>query len=236
MPIAINYPHSAGAAPAHLSRKIIQELAATLRQRIAGMAARPLALDHLAARTAELRINGCAMRLAWDWRHSVHDAEGAPALGACEYDPAEPGMIMISINGELLAHCAALQRSTAAHELAHAIFDMPASMLAARRKAFRLQPAPARPLDWAEWRADEFMGEFLAPRRALEKALARAAAEHGLLLRWRVEDGVPRPMIGGSDSHALDSIIGGLAEQFGLSAAFIARRCARHRLIALGDA
>jgi len=55
--------------------------------------------------------------VAWDIDHPVHDDDGEPVLGVCEHDPAEPGTVMISLNGELLRDQPELLRSTAIHEL-----------------------------------------------------------------------------------------------------------------------
>ena len=92
----------------------------------------------------------------------------------------------------------AILRSTAAHELGHAVFDMPAAMDARKARAFRSRGevlARKEPIDWKEWRADEFMGSFLAPRRKLARSLAREASQHGAILRWSEEDGVTVPYI-----------------------------------------
>lgn len=59
------------------------------------------------------------------------------ALGVCENDPELPDTVMISVNASLLAHQPEVIRSTAAHEFAHAIFDMPAAMGGNIRRTFR---------------------------------------------------------------------------------------------------
>lgn len=238
MALEIAYPCRASGEPAGISGFIVRSLAFGLRQRLAGAAPQPIELDVLARRTAWMRINGRMLCIAWDWEHAVHDPAGDPVLGACEHDPAEPDMVMISLNGAMLAHQPELLRSTAAHELAHAIFDMPAAIGAARRQAFRsnaARGASAEKRDWREWRADQFMGEFLVPRRLLARAIAREANGHSVALRWRVRQGVAFPIIDRGDHPAFDSIIGALAVRFGVSAAFIAVRCAKNGFIAPED-
>ncbi len=142
-------------------------------------------------------------------------------------------MILISLNGAMLAHQPELLRSTAAHEFAHAIFDMPAAMAGQAPRAYRLRAAPSA-RDWREWRADEFMGEFLAPRAQLAKALAREAGALGLGLAWRADGGIPAPVIAASQPEAIDAIVSALAERFGVSESFIAVRLARNGFIENG--
>jgi len=235
MPLEISYPCHASGEPAGVSGFIVRSLAFGLRQRVAGAATKPIEMDVLARRASWMRINGRMLRIAWDWEHAVHDPDGDPVLGACEHDPAEPDMVMISLNGAMLEHQPELLRSTAAHELAHAIFDMPAAIGAGRRRVFRnhaTASAPDGKRDWREWRADQFMGEFLVPRRQLARALVQEANAHGVALRWRVRQGVASPVLDHSDHQAFDSIIGSLAVRFGVSAAFIAVRCAKNGFIA----
>jgi hypothetical protein len=103
-------------------------------------------------------VNGEAFAVCWGLDRPVHDEEGHEALGACETDPDLPGTVLISINESLLSHQPEVVRSTAVHEFAHAIFDMPAAISGHRRRAFRTSfaPALARPgaaMEWAEWRA-----------------------------------------------------------------------------------
>ncbi len=76
-------------------------------------------------------------------------------LGVCEHDPQEPATVMISLNGELLGCQPEMLRSTAAHELGHAIFYMPAAVAKGSARAFRSGVIAARdaaPIDWREWR------------------------------------------------------------------------------------
>lgn len=237
MAIEITYPCRASREPVRLSAKAIRALAANGRRLFSGHTPRPLEIDRLARRTERIRINGLPLRIEWDWGHPVHDPEGNPAWGVCEHDPAVPDTIMISLNGEVLGDRPELLRSTAAHELAHAIFDMPAAIGARHRCAFRskAEPPPSdTPFDWAEWRADEFMGEFLAPRALLAKALPREASAHGVPLHWRESGGQPMPRIANADFAALDSIVGALAERFGVSYAFMEVRLARNGFVAGG--
>lgn len=231
MEIALAYPSLPGGGPRPLSRPRVAALAAEVRRKLFGAAPKPVEVGALARKTGRLRINGRPLNLCWDWEHAVHDPEGAPVLGCCEHDPAMPETVMISLNGEALGDSPEVLRSTAAHELGHAIFDMPAAIAAGRGRAFRLgqaEPRARRPIDWAEWRADEFMGEFLVPGAMLAKALAREAAEHSVGLRWRDRDGFARPSIHRPEPAALDSLTGALAERFGVSGAFMAVRLARN--------
>jgi hypothetical protein len=230
MAMEIRYACRASGEPAGLNGAAIRAIATETRRLLSGPAPRPLDLPALARRTAAIRINGRALAIAWDWDHAVHDPDGAAVLGCCETDPGEPGMILISLNGALLAHQPELLRSTAAHEFAHAIFDMPAAMAGQAPPAYRLHAAPpAR--DWREWRADEFMGEFLAPRAQLAKALAREAGVLGVELTWRAPGDVPAPAIAPDQPEAIDAIVSALAHRFGVSESFIAVRLARNGFI-----
>jgi len=111
----------------------------------------------LIAKTARLAVNGKLLSLSWGLDRPIHDEDGREALGVCESDPELPDTVMISINTSLLAHQPEVIRSTAAHEFAHAIFDMPAAMGGNIRRTFRTSVAPAiakpgEPIDWVEWR------------------------------------------------------------------------------------
>jgi hypothetical protein len=94
-------------------------------------------------------------------------------------------------------------------------------------------PAKDAPIDWREWRADEFMGTFLAPKRQLARAFAREASALGATIRWNVVDEIPTPCIaakevGGSE---IDAIACALAEEFGVSESFMGVRFRKYRLV-----
>jgi hypothetical protein len=47
------------------------------------------------------------------------------------------------------------------------------------------------PIDWVEWRADEFMGAFLVPADRLAHVLPRYASALELPFRWRAAQTLP---------------------------------------------
>jgi hypothetical protein len=236
MAFNVEYPCFGSGEPARLSADAIRRLGADLRQRLLGYTARPFEPTELFRRACELRVNGRRLRIAWDAEHAVHDEAGEPVLGVCEHDPHEPATVMISLNAELLGGQPEMLRSTAAHELGHAIFDMPAAVAKGAARAFRSGAVAVRhpaPIDWREWRADEFMGAFLAPRRQLARAFAREAAAFGAAIRWKVIDEIPTPCVAANEAGwpAIDAIAGALAEEFGVTSAFIGVRLRKYGLI-----
>ena len=164
----------------------------------------------------------------------IHDENGHEALGVCENDPELPDTVMISVNTSLLAHQPEVIRSTAAHEFAHSIFDMPAAMGGNIRRTFRTSVAPAiarpgAPIDWVEWRADEFMGAFLVPADKLARVLPKHASALDLPFRWRAApDGRSVPFVDLDPSEGtLGLLVDDLAEAFGVTAAFMSVRLAK---------
>jgi hypothetical protein len=236
MVVQVEYPCFASGEPRRLAANTVGAVATALRQRLAGVVARPLDVDALMRRTKRLQVNGRVLNVAWDIDHSVHDDGGEAVLGVCEHDPAEPGTIMISLNGEVLQDQPELLRSTAVHELGHAVFDMPAALTAGSARAFRSglkAPAKDAPIDWREWRADEFMGAFLAPKRQLARAFAREASALGATIRWNVVDEIPTPCIAAKEvsGSEIDAIACALAEEFGVSESFMGVRFRKYRLV-----
>lgn len=235
MAAIIEYPSFASGEPVRLSAQSILAIGAELRKRLFGFAVRPLDVAGLAQRASRLRVNGRDLRIAWDTEHAVHDDKGNAVLGVCAHDPCEPGTVLISLNGPVLADQPELLRSTAVHELGHAVFDMPGAMAAGALRSFRSNseaPATGPVVDWREWRANEFMGAFLAPRRQLARSLTRQAAAYGARVRW--EDGEkPMPFITQSneDRAVADAIALGLAEEFGVSEALMAVRLRKYQLV-----
>lgn len=235
MVLNVEYPSFGSGEPVRLSAEAIRIVGADLRRRMLGFVVRPVEPADLFQRTARLRVNGVPLRLAWDAAHPVHDETGNAVLGVCEHDPDEPGEVMISLNSDLLADRPEMLRSTAAHELGHAVFDMPAAMTGGTARAFRSRVearAADAPIDWREWRADEFMGAFLAPRRQLTRAFMREASAIGASITWRGD--VPAPCMKASRNGwtAIEAIAATLAGEFGLSESFIAVRLRKYGLIA----
>ena len=103
---------------------------------------------------------------------------------------------------------------------------MPAAMGGNIRPTFRTSIAPAiakpgAPIDWVEWRVDEFMGAFLAPADKLARVLPKHASTLDLPFRWRAASGglsVPFADLDPSEG-ALGLFVDDLAEAFGVTTA-----------------
>lgn len=234
MVLAIAYPGTAAGDPHRLGAQKIASIASDIRARLFGVQPRPVDMAALIAKTARLVVNGKPINLSWGLDRPIHDENGHEALGVCENDPELPDTVMISVNASLLAHQPEVIRSTAAHEFAHAIFDMPAAMGGNIRRTFRTSVAPAiakpgAPIDWVEWRADEFMGAFLVPADKLARVLPKHASALDLPFRWRAApDGRSVPFIDIDPSEGtLGLLVDDLAETFGVTSAFMAVRLAK---------
>lgn len=231
MTLAISYCSTIAGEPNRLSAVALAGIASEVRTRLFGGQRKPVEIDKLIARTARVVVNGKSIALSWGLDRPIHDKDGHEALGVCENDPELPDTVMISINASLLAHQPEVIRSTAAHEFAHAIFDMPAALGGSIRRTFRtsIAPAIARPgeqIDWVEWRADEFMGAFLVPADRLARVLPKYAGALNLPFRWRgVTDGRSVPFVDLDPSEGtLGLLVDDLAEAFGVTSAFMAVR------------
>ena len=234
MVLAIAYPSTAAGDPHRLSAQKIASIASDIRSRLFGIQPRPVDVAALIAKTARLVVNGKPITLSWGLDRPIHDENGHEALGVCESDPELPDTVMISVNASLLAHQPVVIRSTAAHEFAHAIFDMPAAMGGNIRRTFRTSVAsaiarPGAPIDWVEWRADEFMGAFLVPADKLARVLPKHASALDLPFRWRAApDGRSVPFVDLDPSEGtLGLLVDDLAEAFGVTAAFMSVRLAK---------
>jgi hypothetical protein len=226
--IEIAYPIFATGEPRPMKAAAIRAIAAALRRQVFAGRAKPIDVADFARRTGRLRVNGRTVRVFWDLAHKVHDGKGVPVLGICEHDPQEPGAVMISLNSELVDE-PELWRSTAAHEFGHAVFDMPAAMGGGARQTFRTRRDNDRtggPIDWREWRADEFMGAFLVSPYQLSKAFARCASMLTVPLRWKGASqlSTPAAIAHEAGADAIGAITDMLAEEFGVSSAFMSVR------------
>lgn len=234
MVLAIAYPSTAAGDPHRLSAQKIASIASDIRSRLFGIQPKPVDVAALIAKTVRLVVNGKPITLSWGLDRPIHDENGHEALGVCENDPELPDTVMISVNASMLAHQPEVIRSTAAHEFAHAIFDMPAAMGGNIRRTFRTSVAPAiarpgAPIDWVEWRADEFMGTFLVPADKLARVLPKHASALDLPFRWRAApDGRSVPFVDLDPSEGtLGLLVDDLAEAFGVTAAFMSVRLAK---------
>ena len=240
MVLEVSYPAEPDSLePLPLKAAQVWALAAQVRARIDGRRAR-LDIRRLIQAARRLRVNGVQLATHWDLSRRVLDAGGREALGATEADPSLPGELVVSLNGEAIAGRDYLLRSTAAHEFGHAVFDGPSMLLRAGRRAlatvtpdeWHLSDAGQRDRepDWREFRANEFMGGLLVPRRLLQGELVRRAAALGLPL---ADGGEDLPVLAaGAEPDRAEQLLLDLGERFGVSADFIHCRLRRYRLAA----
>ena len=254
----LSYRHTrATAKPHYVSRADVAQVASALRTQL-GYRDHHVKIDtqEIASRISRLAVNGIDMTVDWDLEGTVEDETGAAALGSCEYDLAVPGHALIYINMDEVGERSYLGRSTVLHELGHAVFDAPAWVLANRQgrlnlgddsrgsRALRLvMPGPEHlgnsrtadgPMDWAEFRANEFMGAFLAPSTALRRALHRLCRRFEVPLVEEVSrKGMAQLKADFTGRHAckLETAVFELAEDFGLSPAFVFVRLRKYGLI-----
>lgn len=189
--IILNYPHFRPSfEPKRLRAEEIWARGEAARTQIFGLTPRPkIDLARLIKRSRQIRVNGLAFETHWELGRPVVDDAGNPVMGAVEHDESWPEAAMIYLNGDEIGDRDDLGRSTAAHELGHAVFDTPSWIQRSRQRSLpfgrheqperRFQPAPntqapRETIDWREWRANEFMGAFLAPRRPWRESSAFA--------------------------------------------------------------
>jgi len=246
--LTLNFPHlRPSLEPAKLRREEIWQVAETARLQIGGLAPRPkIELSRIVGRAQRFMVNGLAFEAHWEIGRSVTDEAGHPVMGAIEYDESWPSAAMIYVNGELIGDREDIARSTVVHELGHAVFDAPSWIKcgqsrprgegAASALHFQ-QSAPAEEasdggMDWPEWRANEFMGAFLAPRRLLHLRLHKRAAGLRIpLIEAPHSDGLP--VVNGRKAgfDAIETLAIELAELFGVSIPFMHVRFQKYGLV-----
>lgn len=247
--IILNYPHFRPSfEPKRLRAEEIWALGEAARTQIFGVTPRPkIDLGRLIKRSRQLRVNGLAFETHWEVARPVVDDAGNPVMGAVEHDESWPEAAMIYLNSEEIRDRDDIGRSTAAHELGHAVFDTPSWIRRSRQGSLpfsrhepperRFQPAPNTPasretIDWREWRANEFMGAFLAPHRLLHRHMHKRASALGLPMTLPEGDG-DLPIVNGRKAgfEAVETLAIDLAEAFGVSIDFIQVRLRKYRLI-----
>ncbi|WP_219766820.1 ImmA/IrrE family metallo-endopeptidase [Neoroseomonas alba] len=238
MTLTIDYACRPGsAAPRSLTVAAIRAVAGQVRQQIP-RDPRELALSLAALLDAsrDVAVNGRRLLVSWDITGALQDENGRPVLGLCDTDPDEPGWAFLAVNGPMTAHRPDLALSTAAHELGHLLFDVPATLDSGPR-CYRAVASSPQALDrvgrGAEGRANEFMGALLAPSVPLHTRLLAHARGEGLRLARGPHQGRPgSPVLAsGNAPDAVAGVIAALAGDFGVSERFIAVRLARYGLI-----
>ncbi|WP_431304012.1 ImmA/IrrE family metallo-endopeptidase [Sediminicoccus sp. BL-A-41-H5] len=242
MPLVVSYPHSAGSAAPHpLSREALWAVAAQVRRQLRAPGESP-AVDmcRLVGRSSELVVNDRPVRVAWELAQAVHDDAGLAVLGVCETDPDMPGTALVSVNGPMVEGRPELALSTAAHELGHALFDVPAALGEAGRRFRAITALPEALLDrravLSERRANEFMGALLVPPVPLHLQMLVHARAEGLRTAHAPHYGRQgsRILARGNPSEAVEGVVAALAGDFGVSEGFIRVRLNRYRLVQEG--
>ena len=241
MTLQITYPYvGPGKEPLPMRAQQIWAVAHHVRGQLTPRPNVPLLdLERLTRATRSMRVNGIAVSMHWDLKRTIHDGRGREALGVTEADPAVPGMVLISVNSELIADRDYLKRSTVAHEFGHAVFDGPSMLCQAGKPAFAMvtpdeshleTSAPGRKgTDWREFRANEFMGALLVPRAVLQRELVRHSITAGLAL---FDAGESEPVLRKrSDPSRIEGLLIDLGERFGVSATFIEYRLHKYGLV-----
>lgn len=239
MTIVVQYPHhAASGAPRPLSAEALWAVAAQVRrQAMAGKEGFALGAEALVAAAREVRANGRALAVAWDLAHPVHDEAGVPVLGVCETDPDLPDTALVSVNARMVAGRPDLAASTAAHELGHVLFDVPAALGAPARRYRSITADPDALLDRtvaaSERRANEFMGALLAPPVPLHLRLLLHARAEGLRTVHAAHHGRQgsRVLAANNPPDAVAGVVAAVAGDFGVSDRFVRVRLARYRLV-----
>lgn len=239
MTLEITYPYvGPGKEPLPMKAQQIWSVAHQVRRQLTPRPNVPLLdLDRVTRATKSMRVNGIAVSMQWDLQRTIRDGAGREALGVTEADPAVPGVVLISVNAELIADRDYLKRSTVAHEFGHAVFDGPSMLSQAGKPAFaimtpdesHLESAGHKGTDWREFRANEFMGALLVPRSVLQRELVRHSVVSGLAL---FDAGESEPVLRRrSDPSRIEGLLIDLGERFGVSATFIEIRLHRYGLV-----
>lgn len=238
MPLAIAYPPAAALnARRDAAVPAIRAVAAQVRRQLQpGADGLAVQLPALLAASHQVEVNGQRLAVSWDTERALRDELGRPVLGMCDTDPDEPGWAYLAVDGPATLHRPDLALSTAAHELGHLLFDVPAALARGERR-YRAVARSAEALDrvgrGAEARANEFMGALLVPPVMLHTRLLAHARSEGLRLARGPNQGRPgSPIVAaGNPAEALAGIAAALAGDFGVSERFIAVRLTRYGLV-----
>lgn len=204
--VDVRYRHQAATGkPLHVNNDEVRGVAGHVRgQLLAAADAYRLTSDALLS-IETIRANDVRLDVCWSTDYPVTNERGEPVLGVCEYDHrGMPDTALISVNPDLTRDNDGLLLGTLAHELGHAIFDVPGwRTISCQTGLFGLVDEPihrvfrrvtvgeeqlsapvrkAGERDFCEWRANEFMGSLLVPRDLLAARLRHHAQALGLPL------------------------------------------------------
>lgn len=238
MSLVIAYPPATALNPRpDAAAGAIRGVAAQVRRQVPREAdSLALSLPTLIGACRAVEVNERQLAVSWELGRPLHDEHGSTVLGLCDIDAHEPGWAYIAVNGPMTAGRPDLALSTAAHELGHLLFDVPAA-LARGEQRYRGVASSAQALHrvgrGAEARANEFMGALLAPPVPLHTRLLAHARSEGLHLCRGPHQGRPASPIVAAGNHpeALAGVLAALAGDFGVSERFIAVRLSRYGLV-----
>lgn len=240
MTVVLEFPHDTNShEPLMLSTWDVWRLGEEARAQLNASSVPCMTFTHVTARTRTLRINGIELETCWAFEPDLRDDRNRSVMGVIEFDPEVPRTALMSLNSTALAGREDVTMSTAAHELGHAIFDAPGWLTAAEQDAateanrrFRhvvRRYRSAKPLNISEWRANEFMGAFLAPPKLLRWQMTRILRELKLPKKYGADGGLvlDADRVGFAE---VDTVVDELATAFGLSVGFIEYRLVRYGL------
>ena len=238
MSIAIVYPAAAALSPRlDAAASTIRAVAAQVRRQVPREPdSLALTLPALIDACRAVEVNWQRLAVSWELGRALRDEFGQTVLGLCDIDAHEPGWAYIAVNGPMTANRPDLALSTAAHELGHLLFDVPAALARGDQRYHAVASSP-RALErqgrGAEARANEFMGALLAPPVPLHTRLLAYARSEGLRLCRGPHQGRPAsPIVAAGNPHdALAGVLAALAGDFGVSERFIAVRLSRYGLV-----
>jgi len=105
MTIEVAYPCvRGGLEPRALTARQIWTIAEQVRRQFRPRYGKPsVDVDRLMLASQTMKVNGIAVAAHWDFHRQVRDKDGREVLGMTEADPALPGVVLISLNTELIA-------------------------------------------------------------------------------------------------------------------------------------
>lgn len=256
------YRHHPDLRPYYMTNEQVQELAWNVRVQIgyASHAHLRIPIERF-LEIEDATVNGVSYDFIWDIADRVLDERRTPVLGICDYDPdGLPNVSQLSANRSMVQGRSSMLRGILTHELGHGLCDAPAWIVGHQQQALPgILDAPqartsavtpnqehllpkrnVRP-DFAEYRANEFMGTCLVPRQLLIEPLRYYARIHDVAL-VEVRDPMDLPFGNdvpglridacgdGNERRCRYQLFRALADEFGVTPRFIHVRLMRYGL------